>query len=114
VNRNKNRGSLFEREIVKALRYHGHRFAERAYGAGRPDDVGDISGILGGRVVIEAKDCKAFDLSGWLAEAEKERINARADFGVVVAKRRGKSAQSAYAILTLDTLARLLKEVENA
>ena len=43
----KAKGSAFERDVVAFLRDHGHPFAERHYGAGRPEDVGDIDGIPG-------------------------------------------------------------------
>ena len=65
----------FELAIVAFLREHGFPFAERSYGAGRPDDQGDIDGIPGW--CIEAKNCKAIDLAGWCAEASTEAANAR-------------------------------------
>lgn len=48
----KAKGSAFEREIVAFLRTHGHPYAERAYGAGRPGDVGDIDGIPGFVILV--------------------------------------------------------------
>ena len=36
------KGSQYERDVVKWLRSMGYPCAERAYGAGRHDDVGDI------------------------------------------------------------------------
>jgi len=107
----KRKGSSFEREVVAFLRSAGFPYAERAYGAGRQDDQGDIDGLPG--LVIECKNHKAFDLAGWLGEAERERGNARADYGVVVVKRRGKAADQAYVVLTLADFAKLWKEREN-
>jgi hypothetical protein len=60
--------------------------------------------------VIEAKNQKSLDFPGWLREAEAERQNAKADYGVVVAKRRGKGAADAYVVMTLADFARLWKE----
>jgi hypothetical protein len=103
----KAKGSLFEREVAAFLRAAGFVHAERAYGAGRPGDVGDIDGLPG--VVLECKAHRAIDLAGWVDEASRERTTAGADMGIVVAKRRGRPVDDAYAVLPLYQLARLLK-----
>jgi Holliday junction resolvase len=101
------KGSVFEREVVRVLRAAGHAFAERAYGAGRPGDVGDIDGLPG--FCIEAKCHRALDLAGWVDEAVTEAANAGAGVvPVVVAKRRGKPAEDAYAVMRLTDFARLI------
>lgn len=102
------KGSAFENEIVRYLRENGHPFAERAYGAGRPDDRGDIDGLPGW--VLEAKCHKSLDLAGWANEAEAEAANARAPWWAVIAKRRGKPVDSAYVVMPLSQFARLLAE----
>jgi Holliday junction resolvase len=104
----KAKGSLFEREVVKRFRYWGHRHVERAYGAGRQDDRGDLVGLLGGAVVVECKAQKTFNFSAWLAEAEVERVNAGAAWGVVVAKRGRRPIGESYVVMTLDDFAELL------
>ena len=49
--------------------------------------------------------------SEWLTETEVERFNAGADYGILVAKRRGKSYPGEqYAIMTLSSLVPLLVE----
>jgi Holliday junction resolvase len=105
----KAKGSQYERDVAKFLRENGHPYADRRYGAGNTQDKGDITG-LGPRLVIECKNHKTLDLSGWLAEAEIERENAKAEYGVVVAKRRGKNAGESYVVMTLADFARLWKE----
>ena len=60
----KRKGSQYERDVVKWLISMGYPCAERAYGAGRHDDVGDIDGIDG--VVIECKNEKKFNIPGYL------------------------------------------------
>lgn len=85
----KRKGSEAERDVVKYLRRKGWTSAERAYGAGRPDDVGDISGLE--NVCIEVKNHKQLDLAGWLNELAVEVKNARATTGVVIHKKRGKA-----------------------
>jgi Holliday junction resolvase len=102
------KGSTFERALVAYLQEHGFPYAERAYGAGRPADVGDIDGLPG--IVLEAKACRALELAAWVDEAERERLNARADYSIVVAKRRNKPTADAYAVLPLWQLVRLLRE----
>lgn len=110
TNRNKAKGSAFERDVVRHLRVNGFPHAERAYGAGRPDDRGDIVGLPG--VVIECKNHARIDLAGWLAEAERERVNAGARFGVVVYKRRGCNAAKAYVVMDLATFAGIMREAD--
>ena len=103
----KAKGSAFERDMVAVLREHGHPHAVRAYGAGRPRDVGDIAGLAG--FVVEAKCHRSLDLAGWCDEAAREARHAGAGtVPVVVAKRRGHGAADAYAVLRLADLADLI------
>lgn len=106
----KAKGSRWERDVVTYLRDNGFPHAERAYGAGRQDDRGDIAGVPG--VVLEAKDCARHDLAGWISEARREQANAGAQYGVVVVKRRGHPAGRAYCVMELEQLVRLLVERE--
>ena len=100
------KGATFERDVVEFFRANGHPYVERAYGAGRPDDVGDLDGVPGW--ALELKNHQKLALSGWLEEAEVERVNARARFAAVIAKRRGKNAGQSYVVMTLATFAELL------
>ena len=100
------KGATYERDVVEFFRTHGQPYAERAYGAGRPDDVGDLDGVPGW--ALELKNHQKLALSGWLEEAESERLNARKRFAAVIAKRRGMSAGHAYVVMTLATFAELL------
>ena len=102
------KGATYERDVVEFLRANGHPYAERAYGAGRPDDVGDIDGIVGW--ALELKNHKQLALSGWLDEAEVERVNARARFAAVIHKRRGKSVGESLVTMTLKTFCAFLDE----
>ena len=103
------KGSTYERAVVAYLAANGFPATERMYGAGRPADIGDIR--LDPRVVIEAKACKTMDLAGWCDEAGKERDNAGAVLGLVVAKRRMKPVEESYVITTLREASWLLKAV---
>jgi len=108
----KARGSQFEREAAAFLRDHGFPHAERSYGAGRPDDAGDLDGLP--RWTVEVKACRALDLAGWMDEARREQTNASTEYTAVVAKRRGKAVEHAYVVLTLAAWARLVGETEGA
>jgi hypothetical protein len=107
------KGSAFEREVVRVLREHGHPHAARAYGAGRPRDVGDVSGVPG--FTVEVKACRALDLAGWADEAAREAVNVGAGtVPVVVAKRRGRPAEDAYAVMPLSHFAELVARLSGA
>jgi hypothetical protein len=100
------KGSQFERDTVAYFRANGHPHVERHYGAGRPDDVGDIDGIPSW--TIECKNHNAMNLAGWCDEAEHERQNGRRRFAAVIFKRRGRPTSDAYVLLDLATFAALL------
>ena len=102
------KGATYERDVTGYFRTHGQPYAERAYGAGRPDDVGDINGIVGW--ALELKNHKQLALASWLDEAEKERVNARARFAAVIHKRRGKSVGESLVTMTLKTFCAFLDE----
>jgi Holliday junction resolvase len=105
----KRKGSQYERDVVKWLRSMGYPCAERAYGAGRHDDVGDIDGING--VVIECKNEKAIRIPQYLRELENEMTHADAETGVVLIKKRGTSNISeSYAVMPAELWVNLLKQ----
>jgi Holliday junction resolvase len=108
ANTAKRKGDTFERDVVAYLREQGFPYVERAYGAGRPDDIGDIDGIPGW--CIECKDHKTLRLAEWVDEVRREQAQAGAEFGVVVAKRRQRPIGQAYVVMELEQLVRLLKE----
>lgn len=101
-------GRNWERAICDYLILHGWPHAERRRQAGA-SDKGDIAGIPG--LVIEAKNTKGYDLAAAVTEAETERDNAGARFGVAWIKRHGKQSPGAgYVVMTGDTFVELLKE----
>lgn len=102
------KGNGFEVEVVSYLRENGHPFAERAYGAGRPQDVGDVNGLVGW--CLELKNHKSMDLAGWANEAAAEATNARCSWWAVIAKRRGKPVDQSYVVMPLAQFARLLAD----
>lgn len=107
----KKAGSSFERLVADYLRdaLGDDRIDRRPrHGA---KDRGDIGGAqhMGERLVFECKNTTRIELSRWLAEAETERGNDDALAGIVVHKRRGKTApQEQYVTMRLGDLAALL------
>ena len=104
----KRKGSAWELAIAKYLVEKGWKHAERRI-AGSTIDKGDIYGIIG--CVIEAKNEKRIDLSGYLKELEVEMRNAKAETGVVMVKKKGTTdVGQAYAVMPIDLWVKLMKE----
>ena len=104
----KRKGTAWESEIVNYLRLVGVPHAERRALAGAKDR-GDIAGIPG--VVIECKSAARVELAAWVDEAETERENDGAEYGIVAIKRRGRgSGGDGYAVLPVASLVALLRE----
>ena len=77
------------------------------------NDRGDVNGLfLGGkRVVAECKNCKEMRLAKWVDEAEAERGNDDAEYGVVIHHRKGKGVKTigeSYVTMTLETFAAMV------
>lgn len=114
MNRPKKIGTAAETAVVRALRTLGFPHAERAALAGT-NDRGDITGtpgicweVKGGDAARTASDLL---INTWVAETERERVNASADIGVLVVQRKGIGAANAHrwwAILPASWLARLM------
>lgn len=102
------KGTNFETFVVNYLKQF-YPFAERRTLHGVLDK-GDIAGT-DPRLVWECKNQKILNFSTWLHEAETERINADAEIGLVVAKRRSYgNAADQYAVLRLEDLLKILKK----
>jgi len=107
MSRNKQKGTSFETLVVEFLKHNGFRYAERRALTG-VNDKGDITGTPG--IVWECKNQKTMNLAGWLDETMIETANADADYGILVAKRKGKgNAAEQYAIMPLSKMVELLK-----
>lgn len=108
MSKNRSKGTSFETLIVRFLRDVGFPYAERRALHGNLDK-GDVTGC--GPLVFECKAAKRHELSAWLAETEQERVNASADYGVLVVKRQGHgTGAEQYAIMRMEDMARLLKQ----
>ncbi len=105
----KRKGSQFERDVAGFLRAHGFPYAERAYGAGRNDDRGDLDGLPG--FVVECKAHRELNLARFVDEAIVEAANAGPGIvPVVVAKRRHRATADAYVVMRLADWAALASE----
>ena len=108
MSRNARTGAAFEQQFCNyASRRLGDDRIERRVKNGK-NDRGDVSGmrIWGKRTVVECKCCKKTELAEWLKEAETERGNDDAEFGIVVHKRRGcgeKNFGGNFVTMTTDT-----------
>lgn len=98
TNKPKKIGTQFTADTIRFLIPNGFPHAELRNQAGQYDK-GDITGIPA--VVIECKGGKAAEnasdgqVAAWMVETERERINAKADIGVLVMKRKAIGAANA-------------------
>lgn len=107
------KGSQWERDVVLYLKSRGFD-AARTYGAGRPDDVGDIDLDVAAfaRLLIEAKDHKTSRRGEWIDEARaKSETWAAGTIPVVVEKRPRHHAGAAFVTLDLVGLCDLIHHV---
>jgi hypothetical protein len=103
----KRAGDRFERDVVAYLLTHGYPYVERAYGAGRPDDRGDLDGLPGW--VIQCKAEKILDPAGALRAAERQCPD-HLHHPAAILKRRNYPTGQAYVVMTLETFAAIASE----
>ncbi len=96
--RPKDIGTRAETAVVRVLASSGFPHAERRALAGAYD-LGDITGtpgiaweVKGGKAAKTASDGQ---VDAWLRETETERVNARADVGILVMQRAGYGPERA-------------------
>ena len=101
------KGTAWESAIVSYLQEHGYPYAERRAMAGA-NDKGDI--LLPG-VMIEAKAEKAITLAEYADEVKKQTANCpHGTIGVAWVKRRGKSVEDSYVLMSPATFLQLLHD----
>ncbi len=102
------KGTAAETAVVRYLQDNGFIHAERRALHGI-NDKGDITGIPG--VVIEVKNHAKLTLAEWVKELQQEMVNADADFGFVVAKKKGTTNPAEwYAVMPLEILLNEIKK----
>jgi len=111
MSKSKQKGTSAETAFVKAecvTEVFPH--VERRSLAG-VNDMGDVSGALG--LVFEIKNHKQYKFPEWVKEAEVERINAKADYGIVIAKPNGiglNSVDQWWAVIPVGAMMKLLSD----
>lgn len=105
----KNKGDRAEREVQALLRDHLGVPARRALGAGRKDDIGDITGVP--NTVIQVANWKnvAQAVRHKPVEAEAQRANAAADFACSFVRLSGGEFR---VVLTVDQWCALWREAQ--
>lgn len=114
-NRSKQKGTAFESLITNHFKAVWDPRIERRTLNGALDK-GDIAGFRVGDddFVLECKNHKAMNIGGWVAEAEKERVNAQAVAAFVIHKRRGTTDPGKqYVTCTVDDLLEALYAARN-
>lgn len=121
-------GTSAETAVVRHLRANGFPHAERKSLHGALDE-GDITGTPGVCWEVKGGDAARYLTEGaiarWLTETEAERVNARADVGVLVVQRlgygparagmwlayqRSPDDESGWVCMRLDTMTRKLRQ----
>ncbi|MEV6684417.1 hypothetical protein AB0N28_03575 [Streptomyces sp. NPDC051130] len=111
ANPSKSKGTAWESALVAYLRDHHNPATRRNVQMGRLD-IGDIDGYY--LHALEAKAEKTITLSDYIAQANREAINAGQPFGCAVVKRRMKGAADAYVVRDLATDVRLMNRFRDA
>ena len=111
MSRSKQKGTSAESAFVKNERVlESFPMVERRALSG-VNDMGDVAGAPG--LVFEIKNHKSYKFPEWLKETEVERINAKADYGVLVVKPNGVglgSVQDWWAVMNVGQMLNLLRE----
>lgn len=95
ANPNGRKGSAFETACIAYMRDHGFAYAERRVPTGARDR-GDLGGVPG--LMLEFKNHKQIDLAGFMDEVAAEKLNASAQIGAAVIKRRNHGVERAYVV----------------
>ncbi|MFD3361579.1 hypothetical protein ACFWW5_00565 [Streptomyces albidoflavus] len=110
ANPSKAKGTAFETAVVTYLREHHDPGARRNVQMGAKD-IGDIDGYH--LHAVEAKAEKTITLADYVAQANREAINAGKPFGCAVVKRRMKGTADAYVVRDLATDVRLMNRLRD-
>lgn len=107
------KGTRYESEVVAYMAGRLGPTIERRAKHGTKDR-GDVAGLFihGKPCVVEVKNRKRMELPQWLAEAEVERGNADAEYGVVVHHRAGRGAKTtgeSYVTMDLATFCDIIE-----
>jgi hypothetical protein len=111
VSKSKQKGTSAESAFVKDERVlESFPHVERRALSG-VNDMGDVSGAVG--LVFEIKNHKSYKFPEWLKETEVERVNAKADYGILVVKPNGVGLGSVdqwWAVMPVGAMLDLLRD----
>jgi hypothetical protein len=107
----KQRGTAWESAIRTYLQEHHNPAVHRNVQMGRLD-IGDLDGYF--LHALEAKAEKTITLPDYIAQANREAINAGQPFGCAVVKRRMKGVADAYVVRDVATDVRLINRLRDA
>lgn len=111
MSKSKQKGTSAESAFVKAecvTNVFPH--VERRALAG-VNDMGDVSGMVG--LAVEIKNHKSYKFPEWMKETEVERVNAKADYGILVVKPNGiglNSVDQWWAVMSVGAMMKLLSD----
>ena len=111
MSKSKQKGTSAESAFVKSpVVLEAFPYVERRALAG-VNDMGDISGMVG--LAVEIKNHKTYKFPEWIKETEVERINAKADYGILVVKPNGVglgSVEDWWAVMPVGAMINLLRD----
>ncbi|WP_030997550.1 hypothetical protein [Streptomyces sp. NRRL F-5630] len=111
ANPSKQKGSAWESAYVAYLREHHNPDAHRNVQMGAKD-IGDVSGLYLHAAELKAE--KTITLASYIAQANREAINAGQPFGCAVVKRRMKGTADGYVVRDVRTDVRLMNRFRDA
>lgn len=118
ANRSKQKGTAFETLVRRFLNERGFPKAHRTALTGG-DDAGDIHGIerrvTGRKAILQCKNQKKYDLSGWLDDTVEQASRANDAVPALVVKRAGKGEKAvgdSYVVMRLSDFVELLGEAD--
>lgn len=113
TNRSKAKGDKFELAVTEHV--NGSGVEARRTRAGYERDYGDIHlapGVTAPLAILQCKNEQRVDLAGYVRATEVQRLEAGAEHGATVVKRRGVAAPGEqYVLLTLDAYLKLVKAI---
>ena len=113
VSKSKQKGTLAETAVADYLRQTFPAVERRALQG--KFDMGDIAGVP--NCVVEVKNQRSYKIHEWMKETETERINAKADLGILVIKPNGVGVANTnqwWAVVSLEAITKLIEELESA
>lgn len=111
TNPSKAKGTAWETALRGYLQENHNPEAHRNVQMGRLD-IGDLDGYY--LHALEAKAERTITLSDYIAQANREAVNASQPFGCAVVKRRGSSTSAGYVVRDLATDVRLINRLRDA